>query len=43
MMVNREDVRSYVMDFEQISSRDLGRVWGRDASLGMLFRTLKRK
>lgn len=38
-----EDARNYVMDFEQISSRDLARVGGKNASLGELFRALKPK
>jgi len=39
----RDDVRGYVLDFEQISLRDLGRVGGKNASLGELFRALKPK
>jgi nucleotide-binding universal stress UspA family protein len=38
-----EDVRSYVMDFEQIGSRDLGRVAGKNSSLGELFRALRER
>jgi phosphoenolpyruvate synthase/pyruvate phosphate dikinase len=32
----RDDVRSYVLDFEQIGLRDLGRVGSKNASLGEL-------
>ena len=38
-----DDIRSYVMDFEQIGSHDLARVGGKNASLGELFRALKPK
>jgi pyruvate,water dikinase len=43
MKTTRDDVRSDVMDFEQISSRDLARAGGKNASLGELFRALKPK
>lgn len=38
-----DDVRSHVMDSEQIGSRDLARVGAKNASLGELFRALKPK
>jgi hypothetical protein len=43
MKTNRDDVRSDVMEFEQISSRDRARAGGKHASLGEIFRALKPK
>ena len=40
---DRVDAASYIMDFEQIGSRDVGRVGGKNAALGELFRAMKPK